>query len=161
MCARKKKHRTTKKSIAAYLETAVQGARYGDALGRAGALLLHRHHQRVHLVRLVLELLGERLDGALGELLVVGRLEVAHERVDDRGPRLVGAERGVGGVGLAVQARRLQPGWCWRLVVFQGHSSHSIAFFFERGSLVKCWATKVFFGIFTVFSKFDLFFYFQ
>lgn len=66
-----------------YLETTVQGARYGNALGGYGALLLYGCHERVHFVRLVFELLGEGFDGALGKLLVVGRLEVAHERVHD------------------------------------------------------------------------------
>ncbi len=108
-----------------HLQATVERARYSDALGVDGALLLHGGKQCVHFVRLVLELLGQRLDGPFGELLVVGRLEVTHEGVDNRRPCLVGCECRIGAVGTG----RLHPRCSRRfrlrrvVVIVVGHRS--------------------------------------
>ncbi len=73
---------------AGHLQATVQRARYGDALGGHGALLLHGRHQRVHLVGLVLELLGQALDGSLGKLFVVRAEQVTHQTVHNAAPGL-------------------------------------------------------------------------
>ena len=74
------------------LQTTVECSGNCNAAGLLLAFGAHRNEKRIKLVRFIFEFLDERLDSSLGERLVVGALDVAHERVYHANPGLVRVE---------------------------------------------------------------------
>ena len=66
-----------------HLQATIERALYRDALARMCAVRRDGRDERIQLVPLLLQLLHQRLDRALGEAFALASLPVAHQRVDD------------------------------------------------------------------------------